>query len=293
MIEIRKLTKKYGAQTAVDRIELRLDRGIYALLGPNGAGKTTFLNMLMGAISPDGGEMLFDGASLAKDRRAFNARVGYLPQAPLFYKEFSGREFLDYVCVLKTVPKRERGEAIERALREVNLSGAAEKRIGAYSGGMRQRLGIAQALLGDPEILVFDEPTAGLDPIERIRFRNTISRMSAEKTVLIATHIVPDVESIAQTVILMKDGVILDEASPEALIEKVDGKVWQTSAAIDGADRYLDTHRISNIQLANQQYTLRIVSDERPDACAEPVPPRLEEAYIYLTGGNRDDAPEG
>ncbi len=293
MIEIRKLTKKYGAQTAVDRIELRLDRGIYALLGPNGAGKTTFLNMLMGAISPDGGEMLFDGASLAKDRRAFNARVGYLPQAPLFYKEFSGREFLDYVCVLKTVPKRERGEAIERALREVNLSGAAEKRIGAYSGGMRQRLGIAQALLGDPEILVFDEPTAGLDPIERIRFRNTISRMSAEKTVLIATHIVPDVESIAQTVILMKDGVILDEASPEALIEKVDGKVWQTSAAIDGADRYLDTHRISNIQLTGRRYTLRIVSDERPDERAESVPPRLEEAYIYLTGGNRDDAPEG
>lgn len=293
MIEIRKLTKKYGAQTAVDRIELRLDRGIYALLGPNGAGKTTFLNMLMGAISPDGGEMLFDGASLAKDRRAFNARVGYLPQAPLFYKEFSGREFLDYVCVLKTVPKRERGEAIERALREVNLSGAAEKRIGAYSGGMRQRLGIAQALLGDPEILVFDEPTAGLDPIERIRFRNTISRMSAEKTVLIATHIVPDVESIAQTVILMKDGGILDEASPEALIEKVDGKVWQTSAAIDGADRYLDTHRISNIQLTGRRYTLRIVSDERPDERAESVPPRLEEAYIYLTGGNRDDAPEG
>lgn len=293
MIEIRKLTKKYGAQTAVDRIELRFDRGIYALLGPNGAGKTTFLNMLMGAISPDGGEMLFDGASLAKDRRAFNARVGYLPQAPLFYKEFSGREFLDYVCVLKTVPKRERGEAIERALREVNLSGAAEKRIGAYSGGMRQRLGIAQALLGDPEILVFDEPTAGLDPIERIRFRNTISRMSAEKTVLIATHIVPDVESIAQTVILMKDGVILDEASPEALIEKVDGKVWQTSAAIDGADRYLDTHRISNIQLTGRRYTLRIVSDERPDERAESVPPRLEEAYIYLTGGNRDDAPEG
>lgn len=194
---------------------------------------------------------------------------------------------------MKTVPKRERGEAIERALREVNLSGDAEKRIGAYSGGMRQRLGIAQALLGDPEILVFDEPTAGLDPIERIRFRNTISRMSAEKTVLIATHIVPDVESIAQTVILMKDGVILDEASPEALIEKVDGKVWQTSAAIDGADRYLDTHRISNIQLTGRRYTLRIVSDERPDACAEPVPPRLEEAYIYLTGGNRDDAPEG
>ena len=293
MIEIRKLTKKYGAQTAVDRIELRLDRGICALLGPNGAGKTTFLNMLMGAISPDGGEMLFDGASLAKDRRAFNARVGYLPQAPLFYKEFTGREFLDYVCVLKAVPKRERGEAIERALREVNLSGAAEKRIGAYSGGMRQRLGIAQALLGDPEILVFDEPTAGLDPIERIRFRNTISRMSAEKTVLIATHIVPDVESIAQTVILMKDGVILDEASPEALIEKVDGKVWQTSAAIDGADRYLDTHRISNIQLTGRRYTLRIVSDERPDERAESVPPRLEETYIYLTGGNRDDAPEG
>ena len=142
-------------------------------------------------------------------------------------------------------------------------------------------------------MLFRSEPMVGLDLIERIRFRNTISRMSAEKTVLIATHIVPDVESIAQTVILMKDGVILDEASPEALIEKVDGKVWQTNAAIDGADRYLDTHRISNIQLANQQYTLRIVSDERPDERAESVPPRLEEAYIYLTGGNRDDAPEG
>ena len=292
MLEIKKLTKKYGNQTAVDGIDLRFESGIYALLGPNGAGKTTFLNMLMGAVAPDGGEILFDGVSLAKDRRAFNARVGYLPQSPLFYKEFSGREFLDYICVLKAIPKRERRDEIERALHEVNLTAAAGKRVGAYSGGMRQRLGIAQALLGDPRILIFDEPTAGLDPIERIRFRNTISRFSDVKTVLIATHIVPDVESIAQTVVLMKDGVILDEASPDALIEKVGGKVWRVSVPSEGVDRYIEGYRISNIQLANRLYTLRIVSDERPGENAERVSPRLEEAYIYLTGGNRDDASE-
>lgn len=293
MLEIKKLIKKFGSQTAVDGIDLRFDQGIYALLGPNGAGKTTFLNMLMGAIAPDGGEILFDGVSLANDRSAFNACVGYLPQSPLFYKEFTGREFLDYICALKAIPKRERKAQIERVLREVNLSAAAAKRIGAYSGGMRQRLGIAQALLGDPRVLIFDEPTAGLDPIERIRFRNTISRFSDVKTVLIATHIVPDVESIAQTVVLMKDGIILDEASPDALIEKVEGKVWRVSVPAAGVDRYIESYRISNIQLTNRLYTLRIVSDERPGESSERVAPRLEEAYIYLTGGDRDDASEG
>lgn len=283
MLQINSLQKKYGSQYAVKDLSFSFTSGIYGVLGPNGAGKTTLLGMVMGAIYPDHGQILFNGIQLEKNRIAFISKVGYLPQSPIFYKDFPADEFLSYICELKDIPKAERAGQITDVLEEVNLTPVAKKKIGAYSGGMRQRLGIAQALIGHPEILIFDEPTAGLDPIERIRFRNTISRLSADRTIIIATHIVPDVEFIAQTIVLMNQGRIVLSGSPDELIHQVQGRVWTLEAGYQDVDRFIVNYKISNIQLFDGLYTLRIVSDLAPDEHAQPANPRLEEAYIYFT----------
>lgn len=285
MLKIRSLKKKYGSQYAVDDLSYSFSPGIYGILGPNGAGKTTLLGMIMGAIRPDDGQILFNEVPLEKDRIAFISKVGYLPQTPIFYKDFPADEFMQYICELKDIPPVVRSGQIASVLKEVNLTEAAKKKIGAYSGGMRQRLGIAQALLGDPEILIFDEPTAGLDPIERIRFRNTISRLSGDRTIIIATHIVPDVEFVAQTAILMKQGKIVLTGSPDELIHQIKGKVWTLEVNQQDVDPYIENYKISNIQLFDDLYTLRIVSTHKPDNRAQSVAPRLEEAYIYFTEG--------
>lgn len=283
MLEVDNLRKKYGAKYAVDGLSFSFDSGIYGVLGPNGAGKTTLLGMVMGAILPDGGQVLYNKVPIEKNRETFLADVGYLPQNPIFYKDFLGEEFLAYICELKDLPRDARKTQIADALHEVNLSEAAKKKIGEYSGGMRQRLGIAQALIGHPKILIFDEPTAGLDPIERIRFRNTISRLSVDRMIIITTHIVPDVEFIAQTIVLMNHGKIVLQGSPDELIQKVQGKVWTLEANDRKVEDLIDHYKISNIQLMDNRYYLRIVNDIAPDKDAQPVQPKLEEAYIFFT----------
>ncbi len=285
MLQLSSLQKKYGSLFAVNDLSFSFTSGIYGILGPNGAGKTTLLGMIMGTTYPDRGQILFDEIPLDKNRMAFISRVGYLPQNPVLYKDFRADEFLSYICELKDIPRAERAGQIARVLVEVNLAEAAKKKIGAYSGGMRQRLGIAQALIGDPQILIFDEPTAGLDPIERIRFRNTISRLSADRTIIIATHIVPDVEFIAQTIVLMNRGKIVLSGSPDELIHQVQGKVWTLETGYQDVDQFIGNFKISNIQLFDSRYTLRIVSALAPDEQAQPATPRLEEAYIYFTEG--------
>ncbi len=285
MLKINSLKKKYGSQYAVDDLSFSFSSGIYGILGPNGAGKTTLLGMIMGAVYPDHGQIFFGEIPLEKNRMAFISKVGYLPQNSIFYKDFPADEFLRYICELKDIPRVERAGQIARVLVEVNLAEAAKKKIGAYSGGMRQRLGIAQALIGNPQILIFDEPTAGLDPIERIRFRNTISRLSADRTIIIATHIVPDVEFIAQTIVLINRGKIVLSGSPDELIHQVQGKVWTLETGYQDVDQFIGNFKISNIQLFDSRYTLRIVSALAPDEQAQPATPRLEEAYIYFTEG--------
>jgi ABC-2 type transport system ATP-binding protein len=285
MLQINSLQKKYGNCYAVNDLSYTFGPGIYGILGPNGAGKTTLLGMIMGAVHPDHGQILYNEIPIVKNRGNFISKVGYLPQNPIFYKDFPADEFLAYICELKDIPKAERSAQISTVLEEANLADAAKKKIGAYSGGMRQRLGIAQALIGDPEMLIFDEPTAGLDPIERIRFRNTISRLSADRTIIITTHIVPDVEFIAQTIVLMNHGKIILSGNPNELIREVQGKVWTLSVNYQDVDRLIENYKISNIQLFDGLYTLRIVSDLAPDEHAEMAKPKLEEAYIYLTEG--------
>lgn len=282
MLELITICKHYGSLKALQDIELRLGPGIYALLDPNGAGKTSLLNIIVGALRPDSGEIRYQGQSLARDRRAFSKNLGFLPQFPVFYKDFSANEFLTYMCILKDLPAQTHAEEIERVLDEVNLSSVASKRIGGFSGGMRQRLGIAQAMLGSPDVLIFDEPTAGLDPIERIRFRNSLSRLSGEKTILIATHIVPDIESIAHTVILISRGQIIAEESPDHLIQNLGAKVWSLTLSAERFDSINERFKISNIQLNQDLYTIRLVADNPPEG-AVPAQARLEEAYIYYT----------
>ena len=285
MLRVSALKKKYSNQYAVNDLSFSFATGIYGVLGPNGAGKTTLLGMIMGTLRPDSGQILYNEGPIERNRSAFVSRVGYLPQNAIFYKDFPADEFLDYICELKDIPKVERSSQIATVLEEVNLAEAAKKKIGAYSGGMRQRLGIAQALLGNPEILIFDEPTAGLDPIERIRFRNTISRLAGNRTIIITTHIVPDVEFIAQTIVLMNHGKIVLSGSPDELIQQVEGKVWTLEVSYQDVDQFIDKYKISNIQFFDGQYNLRIVSAFAPDEHAQPAKPKLEEAYIYFTEG--------
>jgi ABC-2 type transport system ATP-binding protein len=285
MLRVSALKKKYGNQYAVNDLSFSFATGIYGVLGPNGAGKTTLLGMIMGILRPDSGQILYNEGPIERNRSAFVSRVGYLPQNAIFYKDFPADEFLNYICELKDIPKVERSSQIATVLEEVNLAEAAKKKIGAYSGGMRQRLGIAQALLGNPEILIFDEPTAGLDPIERIRFRNTISRLAGNRTIIITTHIVPDVEFIAQTIVLMNHGKIVLSGSPDELIQQVEGKVWTLEVSYQDVDQFIDKYKISNIQFFDGQYNLRIVSAFAPDEHAQPAKPKLEEAYIYFTEG--------
>ena len=204
-----RVTKQYKNKLAVDRVSLSLKQGVYGLLGANGAGKTTLMRMMCGVLKPDSGEILYDGRKVEEE--AYRDILGYLPQEFGYYPDFSAMDFLMYLASLKGIPRKQaRGTALE-LLELTDLSPVAKKKIKTFSGGMKQRLGIAQALLNDPKVLVLDEPTAGLDPKERVRFRNLISRLGTERIVLLSTHIVSDVEHIADVILVMKGGAIIHQ----------------------------------------------------------------------------------
>lgn len=214
-LHIDRLTKQYQNKIAVDRVSLQLKHGVYGLLGANGAGKTTFMRMLCGVLKPTSGTITFDGIDVFSEE--YRAELGYLPQDFGYYPEFTGLDFLLYMASLKGLTKSEAKRKSNELLESVSLSDAAKKKISTYSGGMKQRLGIAQALLNDPKIIVLDEPTAGLDPKERVRFRNIIKDLGKESIVLLSTHIVSDIEHIADTVLMMKDGKIIYNGSAEQI----------------------------------------------------------------------------
>lgn len=283
-LELKNITKKYSKKTALSDVSLNLKNGVYALLGPNGAGKTTLINIITGLLMPTSGTVLFNGTAIGKNMQEYISKIGYLPQYPQFYKNFRADEFLRYMAVMKGIEKKRIDSLVNELIEKVNLTNDSHRYIGQYSGGMRQRLGIAQALLNNPEILILDEPTAGLDPKERIRFRNLISQLSENRIVILATHIVSDVESIAKEVILLKNGEVLQIETPMNLISQMEGKVHLVQCIPEKLEEYMNSFCISNASVCNDRYFLRIVSDNPPTENAEITIPNLEDAYLYYFG---------
>ncbi len=281
-LEMQNVCKQYPKTLALDGFSAELTSGLYGLLGPNGAGKTTLISIITTLLSPTAGTVLYDGKPVGG--RNYMKKIGYLPQYPRFYKSFSAKEFLLYMAAMKGLSKKDTPLRVTQLLEQVNLSEHANKKVGAFSGGMRQRLGIAQAILNDPEILILDEPTAGLDPKERVRFRNIISKFSSERIIILATHIVSDVECVAKEVILLKEGKLLQKATPLSLQTAMTGKVWSLHADETELQQYMDKYVIANAAAVDGKYCLRVIADAKPAENATPEAPRLEDVYLYYFG---------
>ncbi len=223
MLELCEITKKYKNKLALDKISLTLDNGIYGLLGPNGAGKSTLMNIITGNIRPDEGCVSWNGTNIRNLGAQYRSILGYAPQQQGLYDTFTGRRFLSYMAALKGISGKEMSGEIERVLSYVNMTEAADRAVGTYSGGMKQRILIAQAILGNPRLIVLDEPTAGLDPKERVRIRERIEALSGDKIILVSTHVVSDIEPIAKEIILIRSGNIIDRDTVEMLCRKYGG----------------------------------------------------------------------
>lgn len=282
LLEIKNVSKRYPKTLALDQFSAELTSGLYGLLGPNGAGKTTLISIITTLLSPSSGTVLYNGKPVGG--RDYMKIIGYLPQYPRFYKDFTAQEFLLYMAAMKGLDAKSAPTRVAELLEQVNLSEHKNKKIGAFSGGMRQRLGIAQAILNDPEILILDEPTAGLDPKERVRFRNIISKLSSDRIIILATHIVSDVECVAKEVILLKEGKLLHKASPLSLQTAMTGKVWSMQVDESEMEQYMERYVIANAAAEEGKYSLRIISDDKPHKEAVPESPRLEDVYLYYFG---------
>ena len=278
---IDRLTKQYGHKLAVDRVDLELHRGVYGLLGANGAGKTTLMRMLCGILTPTSGEIRWGGREIGSLGEEYRSLLGYLPQDFGYYPEFTAEKFLLYLAALKGLGKVQAGQKMLELLDLVGLSEERKHKIRTFSGGMKQRLGIAQALLNDPEILILDEPTAGLDPKERVRFRNLISACARDRIVLLSTHIVSDVEYIAGEILIMKEGRLIHRGAPDAITHEIDGKVWECRVDPARAEELCSRYNVGNLKNVGNKTTLRIIGDEKPMEEAVPAEASLEDLYLY------------
>lgn len=276
-----RLTKHYGGKIAVDQASAALKPGVYGLLGANGAGKTTLMRMLCAILEPTSGEVFLDGKNVTSMGADYRNVLGYLPQDFGYYPNYTAKEFLMYVSALKGIPRKIAGKRTEGLLEEVGLSHAADKKIKTFSGGMKQRVGIAQALLNQPDILILDEPTAGLDPKERVRFRNLISDYAEDKIVILSTHIVSDVEAIADEVLLMKKGRIVLQGTVSELVREAAGKVWELAVSPAEAKKWQARYTVANVRHEGGRAVLRIISDHMPDETAVPCRAALEDLYLY------------
>lgn len=274
-----RLTKQYKNKIAVDRLSLELKPGVYGLLGANGAGKTTLMRMICGVLKPTSGEIKYNGIDVSQEE--YRDILGYLPQDFGFYPEFTAIEFMCYMGSLKGLPKQRAKEKAIELLEMVSLTEVAKKKIKTFSGGMKQRLGIAQALINNPMILVLDEPTAGLDPKERIRFRNIISKLGTNRIVLLSTHIVSDIENIATTILVMKNGQLIHNGSLDKIIIAIQDKVWECVVSEEKADEFTKIYPIINVRQEQEQMFMRLVSDSKPCENAINGKATLEDLYLY------------
>ena len=284
-LEIKNLTKTYkkGAVRALDDFSAVLTPGVYGLLGPNGAGKSTLMNCITDNIAPDSGTVMYNGTDIHTLGSAYRSVLGYMPQQQGLYDDFTLNRFLWYMAALKGLPKSEAAQKITGLLETVNLTQDAHKKLGSFSGGMKQRALIAQALLNDPEILILDEPTAGLDPKERIRIRNFISEIAEDKIVLISTHVVSDIEFIAKEILLLKSGKLVSQSTPQELIDSIRGKVFELQVSKGDLPDFQSRYRVSGLAHSGEDITVRIVTDHPPDGIhLVTVTPTLEDVYLYV-----------
>ena len=282
-LEVDHITKQYKDKTAVNDVSITFTPGVWGLLGANGAGKTTLMRMIAGIMQPSNGKILYDGIPIDTLKGEYRRIFGYLPQEFGFYPEFTVQDYLEYMAALKGMPKREGKKKIDALLEQVSLADVRKKKIVKLSGGMKRRVGIAQALLNDPEVLILDEPTSGLDPGERVRFRNLLSEFARDRIVVISTHIVSDVEYIANQNAIMKDGSIIENDTTENLVHLVDGKIWE--CRIPSAELVKWERLLKIISLRNEtdgSTSIRYLADQAETPDSVPAVPRLEDLYLWL-----------
>ena len=283
-LSFENISKLYGDTVALQQIDLTLGSGVYGLLGPNGAGKTTLMRIMTDLLAPSTGRVLLDGQDIAVMGAAFRKKLGYLPQDFGVYPNFTAEQFLLYIARLKGLSKFDAKRQTDNLLRMVGLEDKKQKKLKGFSGGQRQRVGIAQALLGNPEILVLDEPTAGLDPEERIRFRGIISELSQQKIVLLSTHIVSDLEAVANEIILLRKGVVLEMQKPASLLEQLNGQVWLVTVPAADEAALTKQYTCSNVMHTDGKSVIRLLSESAPRPDAVPTAPNMEDLYLYYFG---------
>lgn len=286
-LTIDHLGKRYGQHWVLRDLSLNCAPGLIGLVGPNGSGKTTLMRIITTLLPPTEGSILWNGRDMRSSGSELRQTLGYLPQEFGFYPEFTGRQFLRYLAAMKGLPQQMAQRRTQEVLEMVNLTDTADHRLTTYSGGMKQRLGIAQALLNDPELLVVDEPTAGLDPQERVRFRTLLASLTASRIVLLSTHIIGDVEAVASRLIILHRGQALVDTTPGELTQRATGKVWEVT--VDGAmaARLQERYRVSTlVSQGGDAVLMRVLGEQRPIEQAAPVDPTLEEAYLLAIGAS-------
>lgn len=286
LMSIQNLSKQYSNKIwGLRDFTLELGPGVLGLLGPNGAGKSTLMRILATITKPTTGTVTWSGIDIARSPDALRAVLGYLPQDFGVYPNLSAVEFLQYMAAIKGLDSKTAKRRIDELLQVVNLVEAAKRPLGGFSGGMKQRVGIAQALLNDPQLLIVDEPTVGLDPEERVRFRNLLSDLSGERIVILSTHIVSDVEATATHIVLINQGRLLRQAAPEALLQEMENKVWEWSVSSEELNTIKRMHTVSATIRKSDGVQVRVVNDSQPKAAAKKASPNLEDAYLYMIGG--------
>ncbi|MGN2338561.1 ABC transporter ATP-binding protein [Clostridium cagae] len=282
-LEIKDLTKIYGRKRANDGITVTLENGVYGLLGPNGARKTTLMKQITTLIKPDKGEILYNGEDMFNMDDKYRDLIGYLPQEFGVYKNFTAKHFLQYVGALKGMNGKILNSKVDELLELVGLYDVRNKAIGKFSGGMKRRVGIAQVLLNDPKIIVLDEPTAGLDPQERTRFRNLIAKISRDKVIILSTHIISDIESVAKETIMIKKGKLLMKGTHREILSDMNNKVYNISVNDESEiNRIQDKYKVVSIQSDINSTILRVVSDTIPkEINVEPTSARFEDVYMF------------